>query len=142
MSGHSNNSKYITINGVLQLNPNYRPKPAAVPYSSSGDIELQPSTVLNKQALTIISNPDEVADSSIRIPKPVSGVISYVQDPKYAASFASDVPMDGNLMLDDIGALFTKLEIPLGLAGHLMGLKDFVCISRLTIADRWRRILI
>lgn len=127
MSGPPNNSKFITINGVLKLNPNYRPKPAAVPSSSSGDIELQqPSTVLNKQALAIISNPDEVADSSIRITKPVAGVISYVQDPKYAASFASDVPMDGNFMLDDIGALFTRLEIPLGLAGHLMGLKDFV----------------
>ena len=109
--------KYINVNGVPQINPAWQlSNPGACAITTVAD---------NRQALPIFSSVDNFAETNLRAPKPLLRVFDTVQAPQYVEAFGIKQNLDGGSFLDDLSAIFTRLEIPIGLMGHLIELRWF-----------------
>ena len=109
--------KYINVNGVPQINPVWqRDNPGANTMTTVAD---------NQQALPIFSSVDNFMETNLRAPKPLLRVFETVQAPQYVESFGAGQNFEGVSFLDDLSSIFTQLEIPIGLMGHLIELRWF-----------------
>lgn len=121
--------KYTKVNGIMKLNPEYKVwkdqqnKAEARP----GSIAQPATTVLNSsQALPIVSNMDDfekIQDDLGAIPlaEATNATIDMMQDPE----IAEEAGMESDEMIDKLGEMLGKYEIPIGLTNKLMMLSEY-----------------
>mmetsp|Transcript_21464 Transcript_21464/g.52885 ORF Transcript_21464/g.52885 Transcript_21464/m.52885 type:complete len:167 (-) Transcript_21464:1050-1550(-) len=118
--------KYIKINGVMKMNPEYK---RWKEMQSGG---MPATTVPNpSQALPIIStmeeheqfNSDIVAAGGKEIPlaESTNATIEMMQEPEISC----EAGMSPDTMVDELGAILNKYEVPMGLMNKLMMLSEY-----------------
>lgn len=117
--------KYCKVNGVMQLNPEYKKWTEA----QSGGVPV--TTVASPQALPIVSSMQDheelneivVAGGGTQwgLAESTNASIEMMQEPDIcmAAGMTSDS------MVDELGAILNKYEVPLGLVNKLLMLSEF-----------------
>ena len=139
--------KYVKVNGVMKLNPEYKKwkeaqnanasSSASAAAASAGTTTTpqpfvppppQPvTTVLNSaEALPVVSSMDDVEqlqDSVGMTPlaESTNATIEMMQEPEIAL----DVGMQPDEMIDELGQVLAKYEIPIGLTNKLMMLSEY-----------------
>lgn len=124
--------KYTKVNGIMKLNPDYKrwkdaQNKATAAASGSMAVAQPVTTVANsKQALPIVSNMDDYEKinddlGAIPLAESTSATIDMLQDEELAAETGL-APDD---MIDELGKLLAKYEIPIGLTNKLMCLSEF-----------------
>jgi len=121
--------KYIKINGIMKLNPEFKTWRDAQNRAQAGPtrIAAPATTVLNSaQALPIVSSMEdyEQMNNDIGITplaESTNATIEILQEREIAGE-AGLLPED---MIDAIGALLERYEIPIGLTNKLMMLSEF-----------------
>jgi hypothetical protein len=104
--------KYIKINGVMKMNPEYKQWQAA--QGGGGAPTAKP---LNPQALPVVSNMDDHAqlneDLGMDVPlsESTNATIEMMQEPE----FAMEAGMAPDEMVDQLGGILGKYEVPMGL---------------------------
>jgi hypothetical protein len=116
--------KYVKMNGVMKLNPEYKKWTA-----SQGGV---PTTTVNPdKALPIVSsmhdheklNEASTACGGKEIPlsESTNATIEMMQDPEICLQAG----MTSDTMVDELGSIMTKYEVPMGLMNKLMMLSEF-----------------
>jgi len=125
--------KYIKLNGIMKLNPEYKRykenenKAAAGPMT----VAAPATTVINSsQALPIVSNMDDyekMNDDLGEIPLAESTVatIEMLQEPEIAA----EAGLNSDDMIDELGKILGKYECPIGLTNKLMMLSEYTSLE-------------
>eukprot|EP00977_Amphora_coffeiformis_P025723 scaffold21700_cov164-Amphora_coffeaeformis.AAC.4 len=112
--------KYIKINGVMKLNPEYKRWKDA----QSGGV---PSTPAMPQALPVVSNMDDHAQlnsdlgQDVPLAESTNATIEMMQEPEICL----EAGMNADEMVDKLGAILAKYEVPLGLSNKLLMLTEF-----------------
>lgn len=110
--------KYIFVNGVMKLNPQY-----------STETGITSSVSKPSESLAIVSSTDDIMSvSEIQPDKPLqlsdstTSSMEIMQDTEFTKNFGNNV--DGGKLLDDLCKVFTKYEVPIGLVNKLLSLTD------------------
>jgi hypothetical protein len=114
--------KYVKINGVMKLNPEY----ARWQESQNGG---KPATsVANpSMALPVVTNMDDHAalcssnGSDIPLSESTNATIEMMQEPEICI----EAGMQPDTMVDELGSVLNKYEVPMGLMNKLMMLSEF-----------------
>ncbi|MBS0625404.1 MAG: hypothetical protein JSS32_05080 [Verrucomicrobia bacterium] len=117
-------AKYAVIDGVRQLNPEYKKYMAQ--QGKPATTALRPDV-----ALPVVSNMDQhqqLRDASLKansgdvpLAKSTDATIDMLQDPDYCRK----IGLGADQAVDALGNLFAKYEVPMGLMNKLMGLTEF-----------------
>ncbi len=120
--------KYIKINGIMKLNPEYKRWKAMENQAAAGPMQAAaPATTVNSsQALPIVSSMDDyekINDDIGAVPmaEATSATIEMLQD----EDIAKETGMQADELIDELGKLLAKYEIPIGLTNKLMSLSEF-----------------
>jgi hypothetical protein len=123
--------KYVKINGIMKLNPEYKKwKTQENKAQAAGTSEAAKpaTTVLNSSsALPIVSSMEdyeklnEYLNADIPLSESTSATIEMMQEPEIAAE--SGLQPDD--MIDELGKMLAKYEIPIGLTNKLLVLSEF-----------------
>ncbi|KAG7366136.1 hypothetical protein IV203_028806 [Nitzschia inconspicua] len=111
--------KYIKVNGVMKMNPEYKRWKDA----QGGP----PSAPSNPQALPVVSNMDDHAqlneDLGMDIPlaESTNATIEMMQEPEISL----EAGMQPDEMVDELGRILGKYEVPMGLMNKLMMLSEY-----------------
>ncbi|GKY92134.1 hypothetical protein MPSEU_000184800 [Mayamaea pseudoterrestris] len=114
--------KYIKVGGVMKLNPEYKRFQDA----QAGGV---PSTTVARPdaALPVVSSMDDYAqfNSDLGMETPLSestnATIEMMQEPEISLAAG----MTADTMVDELGAVLGKYEVPIGLMNKLMMLSEF-----------------
>lgn len=113
----SDNRKYIFINGVPVINPQFQ---------SSVSVSSPTTTVVNNNALAIVSSMDDqmamAGLTSLPVPKQFQEAMNTIQSDQYVAGFKSQA-VDGGTVIDGLMKVFELNQIPLGLMSKLTPLQ-------------------
>lgn len=119
--------KYTKINGIMKLNPEYK-RWKESQNAAAGKPAVPATTVINSaQALPVVSSMDDVMtlnedlNQDIPLAESTNATIEMLQEPEIAAE-AGLQPDD---MIDALGTLLAKYEIPIGLTNKLMMLSEY-----------------
>jgi len=114
--------KYVKINGVMKLNPEYKKWKEA---QSGGK---PATTVANAdQALPVVSSMEDHMTlndnlgTDIPLAESTSATIEMMQEPEISV----DAGMQPDTMVDELGSVLAKYEVPIGLMNKLMMLSEF-----------------
>lgn len=120
--------KYITVNGVLQKNPDYvdpsqpTQAKAALAYAIPNNSSNAPLAVVS--TMDDLMQASAVQQNANGIPAPMSqstdATVDMIQDDEILSKFNSPLPLDGGEILDKLTAIFAQYEIPLGMINKLM----------------------
>ena len=127
--------KYCKVNGIMKLNPEYKKfkeaEAAGAAKASGGGppVAVAATTVLNSaEALPIVSSMDDymtlndnIDGADIPLAESTVATIEMLQEPEIAAE--SGLQTDD--MIDQLGELLEKYEIPIGLTNKLMMLSEY-----------------
>mmetsp|Transcript_16607 Transcript_16607/g.40393 ORF Transcript_16607/g.40393 Transcript_16607/m.40393 type:complete len:458 (-) Transcript_16607:45-1418(-) len=139
--------KYVKVNGVMKLNPEYKKwkeaqnasaaaasaaSSAAAAASSGSPQPFVPppapaTTVLNSaEALPVVSSMDDVEQlqdgvGTTQLAESTNATIEMMQEPEIAL----DAGMQPDEMIDQLGQVLAKYEIPIGLCNKLMMLSEY-----------------
>jgi hypothetical protein len=126
--------KYVKINGIMKLNPEYKAwKNAQNAEASGSSVPAQPATtVLNSsQALPIVSSMEDYeklnddisgnGNDMIPLAESTSATIEMLQEPE----IASESGFEPDEMIDQLGTMMARYEIPIGLINKLLVLSEF-----------------
>uniref|UniRef100_A0A7S4SHT0 VWFA domain-containing protein n=1 Tax=Ditylum brightwellii TaxID=49249 RepID=A0A7S4SHT0_9STRA len=115
--------KYIKVNGVMKLNPAYKRWREA----QGG----QPASTTNNQALPIISSMQDYealndsmasyGEPEVALAESTNATIEIMQEP----DISIEAGMSPDTMVDELGDILIKYEVPIGLMNKLMGLNEF-----------------
>lgn len=125
--------KYIFVNGVMKLDPNYKAPTAS---------QDQPSNaVTNPQALTVISSTTDIQEASaaqekamgkpMQVSEATQSSMEIMLDPDYANQFkaknrdGSPAALEGGYLLDALSNIFARYEVPIGLINKLLALTEY-----------------
>jgi len=121
--------KYVKIKGIMKLNPEYKTwKNAQNKAETAPGTAVVPATTVltSSQALPIVSSledyekiNDDVGD--IPMAESTSATIEMIQEP----DIASEAGLRSDDMVDELGNLLTKYEVPIGLTNKLMLLSEY-----------------
>ena len=114
--------KYVKINGIMKLNPEYKKWKEA---QNSG----KPATTVlsSSQALPIVSSMEDYAtinedlNTEIVMSESTVATIEMIQEPE----IAMESGLQPDDMVDELGRMLAKYEIPIGLTNKLMALSEF-----------------
>lgn len=113
--------KYVKINGVMKLNPEYQRWKDA--QSGGGP----PSTPASPEALSVVSNMDDHAQlnsdlgQDVPLAESTNATIEMMQEPEICL----EAGMSADEMVDKLGSILAKYEVPLGLSNKLLMLTEF-----------------
>eukprot|EP00980_Cylindrotheca_fusiformis_P030405 scaffold24770_cov142-Cylindrotheca_fusiformis.AAC.3 len=119
--------KYIKINGVMKMNPEYKRWKDG---QSGGAI---PSTSVPRpnQALAVVTNMDDHEQlneivvngggKEIPLSESTNATIEMMQEPEISV----EAGMTPDTMVDELGAVLNKYEVPMGLMNKLMMLSEY-----------------
>jgi len=121
--------KYVKINGIMKLNPEYKTWKNAQNKAETapGTAVVPATTVLNSsQALPIVSSLDDYEKlnddvGDVPMAESTSATIEMIQEP----DIASEAGLKSDDMVDELGNLLTKYEVPIGLTNKLMLLSEY-----------------
>jgi len=116
--------KYVKINGVMKLNPEFKKWK-----ESQGEVA---TTAPNpSQALPVVTNMDDHAElneamvasggKEIPLAESTNATIEMMQEPDISV----EAGMSPDTMVDELGAVLNKYEVPIGLMNKLMMLSEF-----------------
>mmetsp|Transcript_2800 Transcript_2800/g.4230 ORF Transcript_2800/g.4230 Transcript_2800/m.4230 type:complete len:481 (+) Transcript_2800:127-1569(+) len=115
--------KYIFVNGVMKLNPEY----------SDGSSNATPAAAPNQQPLAVISSMADVQGASeaqsaatgapLQLSESTVAAMEIMQDDEYTNNFGASV--DGSMLLDQLTEYFVQYEVPVGLVNKLMALQFY-----------------
>jgi len=115
--------KYIKVNGVMKLNPAYKRWREA----QGG----QPASTTNNQALPIISSMQDYealndsmasyGEPEVALAESTNATIEIMQEP----DISIEAGMSPDTMVDELGDILIKYEVPIGLMNKLIGLNEF-----------------
>jgi len=115
--------KYTKINGIMKLNPEYKRWKVAQ-QGAAGPV----TTVINSaEALPIVCSMEdhmklnEDLKQEIPLAESTNATIEMLQEPEIAA----EAGMEADTMIDELGDLLEKYEIPIGLTNKLMLLSEY-----------------
>jgi hypothetical protein len=120
--------KYTKVNGVMKLNPAYKAWKDA-----QGGPGSKPATtvITSSQALPIVSSMDDYASlndaatvnggAEIALAESTNATIEMMQEPEICL----EAGMTVDAMVDELGAILNKYEVPMGLMNKLMMLTEF-----------------
>ena len=104
--------KYVKINGVMKLNPEYKKWQEA--QTGVGTATSLPNSA---QALPVVSSMEDHMQlnndlgTSIPLAESTDATIEMMQEPEFCA----DAGMNPDNMVDEIGSVLSKYEVPMGL---------------------------
>jgi len=123
--------KYVKINGVMKLNPEYKKWKDAQNSSSGGGGGPATTVYDTSQALPIVSNMQDYEElneivvngggAEVPLAESTNATIEMMQEPEICLSAG----MSADTMVDELGALLNKYEVPMGLMNKLMMLTEF-----------------
>ena len=122
--------KYTKVNGIMKLNPDYKrwkDNQNAADAGLNKKPELATTVMNSSQALPIVSSmEDHMAMSEdlgqeIPFAESTNATIEMLQEPE----IAKEAGMEPDEMIDELGALLAKYEIPIGLTNKLMMLSEY-----------------
>jgi len=121
--------KYVKIKGIMKLNPEYKAWRNAQNKAEAGPnaVAAPATTVLiPAKALPIVSSMDDYEQlnndiGAIPLAESTSATMEMLQEPEISAATGM-APDD---VLDELGALLARYEIPIGLTNKLMILSEF-----------------
>lgn len=116
--------KYIKIDGVMKLNPEYKKWKA-----SQGGAPA--TTVASPQALPIVSSMEDheklndaaaaAGEPEYALAESTNATIEMMQEPEISV----EAGMTPDTMVDELGAILNKYEVPMGLMNKLMMLSEY-----------------
>lgn len=110
--------KYIVQNGRLQPNPDYKAD------KGSCDPSAPPaySDVMSQQQLTMVTSLQDlmqVSDATqLGVPQQLQDTLQTIQSQEYVKAFDAK-GIDGGVLIDGLGSMFGRYEIPIGLMSKL-----------------------
>jgi hypothetical protein len=123
--------KYCKVNGIMKLNPEYKKfKDAQAAGAAPGSVPVAAATtVLNSaEALPVISSMDDymklnedIGGKEIPLAESTNATIEMLQEPEIAA----EAGLQTDDMIDQLGEILEKYEIPIGLTNKLMMLSEY-----------------
>jgi hypothetical protein len=127
--------KYVKVNGVMKLNPEYKKWTEAQNSTGgggTGGVFVPTTSVINSdKALPIVSSMADhemLSEASVtsggqEIPlaESTSATIEMMQEPEISL----EAGMTPDTMVDELGAIMNKYEVPMGLMNKLMMLSEF-----------------
>lgn len=124
--------KYTKVNGIMKLNPEYKKwkngqnQAAAGPMVPASAVAPATTVITSNEALPIVASMDDyekLNDSIGAVPlaESTNATIEMIQEPDIAA----EVGLESDDMVDKLGNLLTKYEIPIGLTNKLMLLSEY-----------------
>jgi hypothetical protein len=126
--------KYCKVNGIMKLNPEYKKykeaqaKQAAASGSSAVPIVVATTVLNSAEALPVISSMDDymtlndnIDGPDIPLAESTNATIEMLQEPEIAA----EAGLQTDDMIDQLGELLEKYEIPIGLTNKLMMLSEY-----------------
>lgn len=122
--------KYVTINGVMKLNPDYQSWCLQNQNNNNNvdpDIPVIPATTIPNPniAIPIVSNMDDYLQISneqeIPLTSLTTATFAKVQEPEFCIAAG----LQPDTALDDIFQMFAKYEIPMGLLNKLTVLSEY-----------------
>jgi len=117
--------KYVKINGIMKLNPEYkRWKDAQSGPSNTPPVPV--AAAVSANALPVVSSMEDYAEMNdnigeIPLAESTNATIEMIQEPEIAA----EAGMEADEMIDKLGELLAKYEIPIGLLNKLMMFSEF-----------------
>lgn len=117
--------KYIFVNGVMKVDPNYKSQDVA---------QGSPSTVADQtQALAVVSSTNDIAEATaiqekatgkpMQLSDATVSSMQIIQDKDFVDSFRTSQKLDGGNLLDGISNVFAQYEVPIGLLNKLLALQ-------------------
>jgi len=120
--------KYTKINGIMKLNPDYKRWKEAQKTTGPTLVAIPVTTVkYPAQALPIVSSMEdyekmnEDLDAEIPLAEATFATIEMLQEPEIAA----EAGMQPDDMIDELGKLLVKYEIPIGMTNKLICLSEY-----------------
>ena len=123
--------KYCKINGIMKLNPEYKAwkdAQATAQGPTATAVAVPATTVLNSaEALPIVSSIEDSMQLSedigqdVALSESTNAAIEMLQDPEIAA----EVGLQPDDMIDELGSLLARYEIPIGLTNKLMMISEY-----------------
>lgn len=117
--------KYIKINGVMKMNPEFKR------WKESQNGGRPATTVASSQALPIVTNMEDhmqlneditsAGGKEIPLAESTNATIEMMQEP----DIAMGAGMSPETMVDELGAILNKYEVPFGLMNKLMMLSEY-----------------
>ncbi|KAG7370289.1 hypothetical protein IV203_028035 [Nitzschia inconspicua] len=130
MSSTGMPKKYVKINGIMKLNPEYKRWKEA--QNASSGIAAPATTVINSdQALPVVSSMEdhmqmnEDLGAEIPLAESTNATIEMLQEPEISL----EAGLQPDEMIDQLGALLSKYEVPIGLTNKLMMLSEFASLE-------------
>lgn len=120
--------KYIKINGVMQMNPAYKAWKNA---QSGGSVPVANAVPSNPNALPVVSNMDdhmklnEDLGTNIPLAESTDATIEMMQEPE----ISFEAGMQPDEMVDQLGSVLGKYEVPMGLMNKLMMLSEYASLE-------------
>jgi hypothetical protein len=119
--------KYIKLNGVMKMNPAYKRWKDA----ESGAVPVASAVPFNPNALAVVSNMDDHMklneDLGMNVPlaESTDATIEMMQEPE----ISMEAGMQPDEMVDQLGAVLGKYEVPMGLMNKLMMLSEYASLE-------------
>lgn len=120
--------KYVKINGVMKLNPEYK---------KWKESQGQPATTVPNaaQALPVVTNMEDheklneastaAGGAEIPLAESTNATIEMMQEPEISV----EAGMTPDTMVDELGAILNKYEVPMGLMNKLMMLSEYEALE-------------
>ena len=126
--GRDSPKKYVKVNGIMKLNPEYKKWKTAQNQAQAGPMAVAApaTTVVSAQALPIVSSMDDYEKmnddiGAIPMSESTNATIEMLQDD----DIANETGLDSDDMIDELGRLLAKYECPIGLLNKLMCLSEY-----------------
>jgi len=121
--------KYVKVDGIMKLNPEYKVWKARQNAASTppGVTPAPATTVPNSNyALPIVSNMEDYEKLNNDLgPTPLAEATNASLEMMQDEDLAKDAGMEADEMIDKLGEILGKYEVPIGLTNNLMMLSEF-----------------
>mmetsp|Transcript_14328 Transcript_14328/g.21458 ORF Transcript_14328/g.21458 Transcript_14328/m.21458 type:complete len:474 (+) Transcript_14328:123-1544(+) len=121
--------KYIFVNGVMKLNPEYS-APSSAPASTPGKKKTDDSgTLAVVSSMADVAEATEAQETATGTPMQLSAstaeTMQYMQGDEYLTQFHSGIELDGGEVLDGLTEYFVMYEVPIGMINKLRALSHY-----------------
>ena len=118
--------KYVKVNGIMKLNPEYKKWKESQNTGPAATAKPVTTVARPSQALPIVSSMEDYEQlnddiGEIPMAESTSATIEMLQDEDISA----DAGLNPEDMIDELGKLLVKYEIPIGLTNKLMCLSEY-----------------
>lgn len=120
--------KYVKINGVMKMNPAYKAWKNA---QSGGSVPVANAVPSNPNALPVVSSMDdhmklnEDLGTDVPLAESTDATIEMMQEPE----ISMEAGMQPDEMVDQLGSVLSKYEVPMGLMNKMMMLSEYASLE-------------